>query len=283
MSASPMSIRQFAPAKINRFLHVLGRRADGYHNLQTLFQLLDAGDWLTIELIADEPTLILAHDLPFPPEDNLVMKAARLLQQEASCAQGARIHLEKNLPAGGGLGGGSSDAATALLSLNQLWNLDWSRQQLAALGLKLGADVPVFIHGHTAWGEGVGEQLGPVTLPEQTVLVLTPAIAISTALIFSHPDLPRQTPPLSLIAYLAGADTHNDCQALVRRLFPPVAEALAYLDQLQSQPGRLSGTGSSVFTIAPDLVTAQRWLQQAPCDGFVCSTINQSPAAAGYF
>lgn len=265
-----------APAKVNLFLHILGRRPDGYHELQTLFQLIAASDQLTFTP-QTHSAITLDHDLPFATEDNLIIKAARLLQRESACQLGVHIELVKQLPFGGGLGGGSSDAATTLLALNLLWDLHWPLARLATLGLQLGADVPVFVQGRTAWGEGIGEHLKPVDLPETTILVLTPDAAVSTASIFQHTDLPRKTPPLSWLDYQQGVPVRNDCEPLVRRLYPAVAEALDYLAQADGQPGHLSGTGSSVFKIASDPATAQRWLEQAPCRGFISQTCNVSP------
>ena len=186
-----------APAKLNLFLHITGRRPDGYHNLQTLFQFLDFGDQLTIVVI--NSGIELVSDLEgVEPEDNLIVKAARLLQQETGCRQGARIHLDKRLPMGGGLGGGSSNAATTLLGLNALWGLNLTIDQLTALGLKLGADVPVFVRGHSAFAEGVGEILTPIELQEAWFLILVPDARVNTAEMYGHGDLTRNSLPISV-------------------------------------------------------------------------------------
>ncbi|MCH2557368.1 MAG: 4-(cytidine 5'-diphospho)-2-C-methyl-D-erythritol kinase [Alcanivorax sp.] len=241
-----------APAKLNLLLHIIGRRADGYHDLQTLFALLDHGDTLHFR---PHDALTLTCDRPDLPVDehNLVLRAARLLQQASGCHQGAALHLEKRLPAGGGVGGGSSDAATALLGLNHLWGLNLTLEQLATLGLQLGADVPVFVHGRNAWAEGVGERLQAVDLPPQWFLVVNPGVAVSTARIFSDGELTRHTPAITLPASLGAAtfeallnQGHNDCEAVARRLFPPVDQALEWL-QREAGNARMTGTGACCF------------------------------------
>ncbi|UWN49079.1 4-diphosphocytidyl-2-C-methyl-D-erythritol kinase [Alcanivorax sp. ALC70] len=201
MTASPVRFSLPAPAKLNLFLHITGRRADGYHELQTLFALLDHGDTLHFQA-ADE--LTLSCDRPDPPVDetNLVLRAARLLRDVTGTNLGARLHLEKRLPAGGGVGGGSSDAATALCGLNHLWGLGLDEERLAGLGLRLGADVPVFVRGRNAWAEGVGERLQAVELPEQWFLVVDPGVAVPTARIFGDGELTRHTPAITLPASL---------------------------------------------------------------------------------
>src|SRR5690606_15613335 len=212
-----------SPAKLNLFLHITGRRADGYHTLQTLFQLLDYGDALTF---AASETLSLQPGLPgVASEDNLVLRAARLLQRQTGCDKGAKITLDKRLPLGGGIGGGSSNAATALLALNQLWNLRLTLAQLAALGLQLSADVPVFVRGRSAWAEGVGETLRPVALPERNYLILVPPCQVSTALIFSQQALTRNSSAITMAAFLREGG-RNDCETVVRLLYPEVAYAL---------------------------------------------------------
>ena len=277
-----------APAKLNLFLHVTGRRADGYHTLQTLFQLLDYGDTLHFEA-ADR--LSLQPELPGVPTDsNLIMRAARLLQQHTGCAYGAAIRLDKKLPLGGGIGGGSSNAATTLLALNQLWNLQLSLDVLATLGLQLGADVPVFVRGHTAWAEGVGEHLQPVALPPRNYLILVPPCAVSTAAIFSQPALTRNSSPITIAAFLRGGlretglnhrqTGHNDCEPVVRSLYPEVAFALDWLSQFG--PARMTGTGACVFADFADRAAAQSVLTQIPANyrGFVAMGVNVSPVHA---
>ncbi len=265
-----------APAKLNLFLHITGRRADGYHNLQTLFRMLDVGDELNFQ--ADSSGLIRfsCSDISIGGDDNLVVRAAKMLQPFAAEGAGVRIHLDKRTPMGGGLGGGSSDAATTLHALNQLWRLGLSTQQLADIGLKLGADVPVFVHGQTAFAEGVGEQLQPVALPDCWYLVVTPDAHVSTAAVFTHPDLIRDSKPLTL-ADLMTSPWRNDCQPLVERLCPQVAITLRWL--VEYAPSRMTGTGASVFAEFADELSARRALADLPanCRGFVARGLNQSP------
>ncbi|MBU0852374.1 MAG: 4-(cytidine 5'-diphospho)-2-C-methyl-D-erythritol kinase, partial [Gammaproteobacteria bacterium] len=200
-----------APAKLNLMLHILGRRADGYHELQTLFQFLDYGDELTFRPRADGQ-IRLHTDLPGVDHDsNLIVRAARLLQTHSGCAQGADIELSKHLPMGGGIGGGSSDAATTLLGLDHLWQTHLGEDTLAEIGLALGADVPVFVRGRAAFAEGVGERLQPVELNEPWYLIIAPQVSVSTAEIFSDPELTRNTPAITVRSLLAGGG-HNDCQ-----------------------------------------------------------------------
>ncbi|NIB40142.1 4-(cytidine 5'-diphospho)-2-C-methyl-D-erythritol kinase [Pseudomaricurvus alkylphenolicus] len=266
-----------APAKLNLFLHITGRRTDGYHNLQTLFQLLDRGDQLSFEL-RDDNRLTLAPEMDTVPfEDNLIIRAARLLQQRSNIACGADIQLQKKLPMGGGIGGGSSNAATTLLALNRLWQLDLSLDQLAELGRQLGADVPVFVRGQTAWAEGVGEKLQPIDMPEKWYLVVTPDCHVSTAEIFSHKDLTRDSSNITVAAFLEQGAT-NDCQELVQTLYPPVDKALQWLGQHAS--AKMTGTGASVFAPFDSEAAASAVLEQAPAEfsGFVAKGVNQSPA-----
>lgn len=238
------STRWPAPAKINLFLHVVGRRADGYHLLQTLFQFLDYGDQLHFDLRPDG-RIRRVHELPgVPPDQDLVVRAARLLQAKSGVTQGADIRVEKLLPMGGGLGGGSSNAATALVALNELWQARLGVAALAKLGLALGADVPVFVHGQAAWAEGVGERLTPYEAEEASVLVVHPGCQVPTAMIFDHPDLTRDTPPIKLHDFSL-ARSHNDCEPVTRRLYPEVGRALDWLARYA--PARMSGTGACVF------------------------------------
>ncbi|MCL6415192.1 4-(cytidine 5'-diphospho)-2-C-methyl-D-erythritol kinase [Aestuariirhabdus sp. Z084] len=264
-----------APAKINLFLHITGRRNDGYHELQTLFQFLDIGDSLSFES-QDDTNIDLCPVLPgVPNASNLIVQAAQRLQQATGCQQGARIQLNKYLPMGGGLGGGSSDAATTLIALNQLWGTGLSLQELASLGLELGADVPVFIGGYACWAEGVGEQLSPVTLPTPWYLIVLPGCEVATAEVFGHPDLRRDSPPITLQTYQQGL-TRNDCEALVRRLKPAVDNGLTWLRQYG--PGAMSGTGASLFCPFDSERAAQQALSQlpAPMKGFVAQGCNRS-------
>ncbi|HVL75286.1 MAG TPA: 4-(cytidine 5'-diphospho)-2-C-methyl-D-erythritol kinase [Noviherbaspirillum sp.] len=236
-----------APAKLNLFLHVTGRRADGYHELQTVFQLLDRGDVLHFRL-REDGEIRRVSDLPgVPAENDLVVRAARLLQSHAGCAQGVDIAVEKHLPMGGGLGGGSSDAATTLLALNHLWRTGLSRTELMQLGLRLGADVPFFVFGQNAFAEGVGEALVAVATPDCWYVVVEPGVETPTAQIFSDPHLTRDTKAVR-ISDFSGASVgfgKNDLQAVATRLFAPISEALGWLGQFGQ--ARMTGSGACVF------------------------------------
>ncbi|WAN10728.1 4-(cytidine 5'-diphospho)-2-C-methyl-D-erythritol kinase [Stutzerimonas balearica] len=257
--ATPLTLP--APAKLNLMLHVLGRREDGYHELQTLFQFLDHGDELTFARREDGQIRLLS-DLPgVDHESNLIVRAARLLQQQGDDVPGADITLVKRLPMGGGIGGGSSDAATTLLGLNRLWNLGLDLDRLAQLGLSLGADVPVFVRGHAAFAEGVGERLQPVELPEPWYLVAVPQVSVSTAEIFSDPELTRNTPPITVRSLLAGGG-HNDCQPVVEKRYPQVRNALSLLNKFV--PARMTGTGACVFGSFPNEGEADKVRRQLP-------------------
>jgi len=265
-----------APAKLNLMLHITGRREDGYHNLQTLFQFLDYGDQLQFDALSSAEIEVISDLSGIPNEDNLIYRAALLLQQHSNCQQGARIHLEKILPMGAGLGGGSSDAATTLIALNQLWNLNIELAELAGLGLQLGADVPVFVRGYAAWAEGIGEQLTAVTLPEFWYLVLTPDCHVSTAEIFSHKELTRNTSAITIAAALKGGG-RNDCEAVVSTLYPQVKQALIWLNQFAA--ARMTGTGASIFASFETQDQAQQVLDQLPdtLRGFIAQGENISP------
>lgn len=250
-----------APAKLNLMLHILGRRADGYHELQTLFQFLDHGDELSFSL-REDGQIRLHTDLPGVDHDsNLIVRAARLLQRESGCTLGADIELTKRLPMGGGIGGGSSDAATTLLGLDHLWRLDLGEDRLAGLGLALGADVPVFVRGHAAFAEGVGERLQPVDLEEPWFLVLAPQVSVSTAEIFADPELTRNTPAITVRSLLAGGG-HNDCQPVVERRYPEVRNALSLLNKFV--PASMTGTGACVFGSFPNEGEADKVRRQLP-------------------
>ena len=250
-----------APAKLNLMLHILGRRADGYHELQTLFQFLDCGDELGFALRQDGVIQLHTSIDDVPHDSNLIVRAACLLQQHANCALGADIWLDKRLPMGGGIGGGSSDAATTLLGLNHLWQLHYSEDQLAELGLNLGADVPVFVRGHAAFAEGVGEKLQPVTLSEPWFLVAIPQVLVSTAEIFSDPELTRDTPPIKVRSLLEGGG-RNDCQPVVTKRYQEVRNALILLNKFV--PTRLTGTGACVFGSFPNQDDADKVARQLP-------------------
>lgn len=249
-----------APAKLNLFLHITGRRPDGYHELQSIFQFLDCCDYIHCE-ITDEPSIVRLTDVPgVPAESDLIVRAAQALQKRIGGQQGVRLSIKKTLPMGGGIGGGSSDAATVLLALNYLWDAQCSVDELADLGLTLGADVPVFVRGHTAWAEGVGEQLTAVDVPEPWYVVLHPEVSISTAVIFNDSELTRDSDAITIRDFLAGAG-RNDCEPVVRCHYPAVAEALDWLDQ--HGKGRLTGTGSCVFSAFDTQEQAERVSQLA--------------------
>ena len=250
-----------APAKLNLMLHILGRRADGYHELQTLFQFLDFGDELGFALRNDGQIHLHTEIAGVPHDSNLIVRAARLLQAASGTALGADIWLDKRLPMGGGIGGGSSDAATTLLGLNHLWGAQLSEDQLAALGLQLGADVPVFVRGRAAFAEGVGERLTPVELEEPWFLVVAPQVFVSTAEVFSDPELTRDTPPIKVRSLLAGGG-HNDCLPVVQKRYPEVRNALILLNKFVQ--AKLTGTGACIFGSFPNRDNADKVARQLP-------------------
>lgn len=264
-----------APAKLNLFLHILGRRDDGYHLLETLFQFLDHGDELTYA-VRDDGEVRLHADIPGVPHDsNLIVKAARRLKEQSGSPLGVDIWLDKRLPMGGGIGGGSSDAATTLVGLNHLWNLGWNEDRLAALGLTLGADVPVFVLGRAAFAEGVGEILTPMEPEEPWYLVLVPQVSVSTAEIFSDPLLTRDTPPIK-VRPVPAANGRNDCSATVERRYPDVRNALNLLGKFTE--AKLTGTGSCVFGAFPSKAEADKVsaLLTESLPGFVAKGSNVS-------
>ena len=264
-----------APAKLNLFLHITGRRADGYHELQTLFRLLDWGDHMYFSANNSGEITLGGSELNIPPAQNLIVRAALALPR-LDGRQGAHVELHKRIPEGGGLGGGSSNAATTLLALNQLWELGLSTTQLQQLGAQLGADVPVFTAGHTAWAEGIGEILRPVNLADSWYLVIAPQCHVSTAEIFSNEPLTRNTSPIKIAAFFEG-HSRNDCQDLVRSLHPEVDNALKWLDNFGE--ARLTGTGACVFASFPNEQQARLALGQLPdpMTGFVAKGVNTSP------
>jgi 4-diphosphocytidyl-2-C-methyl-D-erythritol kinase len=269
-----------APAKLNLMLRVVGRREDGYHLLQTLFRFIDHGDEVGLR-VREDGTIRRVNDLPGVAEDDdLAVRAARLLQAATGTSLGADIEVEKRLPMGAGLGGGSSDAATVLVALNHLWRTGLSRPELQALGLKLGADVPVFVHGESALGEGVGERLTPVALPPAWYVVLTPPVSVSTAAVFSAPDLKRDSKMIKIqgfsaadLAYLAV----NDLQDLVCRQYPEVSRHLAWLEQFG--PALMTGSGAAVFASFETEADAAAVILQLPRDmrGFAARGLDRHP------
>jgi len=279
-----------APAKINLFLHVTGRRADGYHELQTVFRLLDFHDTLRIRPTADGRIRRVSGNAQVAEDDDLVVRAARLLQQHTRCTLGAEIGVEKRIPMGGGLGGGSSDAATTLLALNHLWQLGLSREELQALGIQLGADVPVFIFGKNAWAEGIGEKLQAIALQPRHYLVITPAVHVSTAEIFTSKELTRDTNPTTIAAFsreafsgqLFNGSFHNDLESAVFRHYPAVAACMTWLSSFA--PARMSGSGASVFAEFATLDEAKAAYDALPGEiagtrvsGFTASSLEQHP------
>ena len=267
-----------APAKLNLFLHVTGRRADGYHDLQTVFQLLDWGDNLGIEITSDGRIERLEGPADIAPADDLSVRAAQALQVACGVRQGARLRVRKRMPVGGGLGGGSSDAATVLGVLNLLWGTGLGLAELAALGLQLGSDIPIFVHGSSAWAEGRGEKLTPMELPPAWYLIVWPGVAVATAGIFQAPELTRNSPLIAIRA-LSPGQTRNDCEPLVRSRYPAVAAALDWVGA--RAPARLSGTGSCVFASFASAAAAERVAARVPdvWTSFVARGMNRSPLA----
>jgi 4-diphosphocytidyl-2-C-methyl-D-erythritol kinase len=271
-----------APAKLNLCLHVTGRRADGYHLLQTVFQLIDVCDEDPRRVVPGGAIRRPEGPAGVAPDADLAVRAARLLQTVSGCRLGAELRVRKRIPAGGGLGGGSSDAATVLVALNALWGLDWPVERLAALGLQLGADVPVFVHGRSAWAEGVGERLAPIDLPAAWYLVVCPDCAVSTAEIFSAPELTRNTPETTISGFLSTGG-RNDCEPVVRRRYPAVAAALDWVSARSGDyPAKLTGTGGCVFAAFGTEGEARAALAGLPprWTGFAARGLAESPLLA---
>lgn len=273
-----------APAKLNLFLHVVGRRDDGYHLLQTLFQFLDLHDELTFSPTVDGRIHLATPLAGVPPERDLTVRAALALKAATGVSAGVEIGVRKRIPLGGGLGGGSSDAATTLLALNALWRLHLPLEDLAGLGVELGADVPVFVHGHAAWAEGVGERLTPVDPPCPWYLVLVPPVHVPTAAVFraykeaQERQLTHYSPPITIRDFRAGSG-HNDLESLVRALYPPVDAALTWLAGFGD--ARMTGSGACVFLPVESAEAGRALLAQAPCVGFVARGLNVHPLHAG--
>jgi 4-diphosphocytidyl-2-C-methyl-D-erythritol kinase len=269
-----------APAKINLFLHITGRRENGYHTLQSVFQLLDFYDTLKLKTTNTGEIIRINHVEGVPTTEDLCMRAAVKLQQATGCKMGVEYLIEKNIPMGGGLGGGSSDAATMLLALNQLWQLHLSRKELMQIGLSLGADVPVFVFGQNAWAEGVGEDLTEISLEPSYYVVLTPPVHVSTAQVFANSTLTRDTKPLKIADFSSGANSdvfRNDLEAVVSKEFPAVASTLNWLRQY-GKP-RMSGSGASVFLAVNSKQEADAIFAQKPKGnaGFVAKSLNRHP------
>jgi len=277
MSSRPMSSRLWpAPAKLNLLLHITGQREDGYHLLQTVFQFLDFSDMLDFTVRDDGVISRQSNWQGVVEEDDLIVRAAKALQQESGCQSGVDINLDKRLPAGAGLGGGSSDAATTLVALNHLWGLELTVDILADIGLNLGADVPVFVHGQAAWAEGVGEQLTPIEPKEFWYLVVRPDCCISTMEVFNSSDLTRNTPAIRIRDFLRDGG-HNDCESVVKDLYQEVAEALDWLGQFAV--AKMTGTGSCVFAGFDKQQQAESVYEKLPqgWEGFVAKGLNHSP------
>jgi 4-diphosphocytidyl-2-C-methyl-D-erythritol kinase len=266
-----------APAKLNLFLHVTGRRADGYHELQTVFQLIELCDTVAIAVRSDGAIERPEGPAEVPPEADLVVRAARALQAASGTPLGATLRVRKRIPMGGGLGGGSSDAATVLLALNRLWDCRLDIEELARLGLPLGADVPVFIRGFSAWAEGVGERLVPIELPERWYVVIHPGVGVSTREVFQSPELTRNSPLITIRAFFE-AGGRNDCEPVVRARCPEVAAALDWLSRYA--PARLTGTGSCIFASCASAIEAERIAARVPdaWTSFVARGLDISPA-----
>ena len=274
MAIAPFTLS--APAKINLCLLITGRRPDGYHDLQTAFQMLDICDTLSFEL-SDQ--LSVESNIDLPVQTNLVYLAAKLLQEFSETKQGATIHLDKFLPMGAGLGGGSSDAATTLLGLNRLWNLNISAEELMRLGRQLGADVPVFVFAQSAWGEGIGEVLTPLVLKSSFYLIVSPNCHVDTARIFSHPELTRDSSTITIARFLEHG-ARNDCEIVVRELYPEVDEVLLWLNKWG--PAKMTGTGSCVFLQFDSRLEAQSVAKQVPeqWTTFVAQGLDKSPVVS---
>tara|TARA_R110002050_G_scaffold269917_2_gene412596 strand:- start:140216 stop:141046 length:831 start_codon:yes stop_codon:yes gene_type:complete len=265
-----------SPAKLNLFLHITGRRSNGYHELQTVFQFLDYGDTLSFETTVEPHIQLLTQIEGVEHDSNLIVRAAKALQQHTGVTQGALISLDKRLPMGGGLGGGSSNAATTLVALNRLWDCRFSNDELAQIGLKLGADVPVFIHGYAAWAEGVGEKLSPILPPEPWYVVIVPPCHVSTSEIFSTTELTRDCEPITISRFLSG-EGRNVCEDVVKYRYPAVFEALSWLAQYGQ--ARMTGTGGCVFVDVNNQQQAQKIVDDLPeyWQGFVAKGCNSSP------
>lgn len=265
-----------APAKLNLFLHITGRRADGYHELQTVFQFIDLQDTITLANRSDQQINRVTSWSEVAEEDDLMVRAAQKLANSCGISAGVDITIEKHIPMGAGLGGGSSDAATVLCGLNLLWGLDLSNRELADIGITLGADVPIFIYGHAAWAEGTGEILTSIDPPEDNYLLIVPPAHVSTAEIFNHPALTRDSSPIKIADFLEGQG-QNDLEAVVRQEYPVIDDTMNWLQHFSN--ARMTGTGAGVFITTDSAREAQNIAQQAPADWrcFVTRGLNTSP------
>jgi 4-diphosphocytidyl-2-C-methyl-D-erythritol kinase len=271
-------VRYPAPAKLNLFLHVVGRRPDGYHLLQTAFTFIDRRDFLSFAIRSDGVVTRVDGPEEIPADSDLCVRAARLLQAKSHCRLGVSINLEKHLPAGAGLGGGSSDAATTLIVLNRLWGLDYSRETLQAIGLELGADVPVFIFGRSAFAEGIGEKLQPLDVPKVWYVVLTPPVHVPTQLIFADVELTRDSIPLKISDFSEVAP-RNDLEPVAARRFPEIKQYLQWLEEYS--PARMTGSGSAVFAVFSNQGEAETVFKALPetMQGFVAEGWSVHPLA----
>jgi 4-diphosphocytidyl-2-C-methyl-D-erythritol kinase len=280
-AGGPGETRWPAPAKLNLFLHIVGRRPNGYHELQTVFQLIDLCDSLSVHVRQDGLIERPVGPADVAPEDDLVVRAARALQARTGVRLGATLRVFKKIPQGGGLGGGSSDAATTLLALNRLWGCGLSIDELAGIGLPLGADVPVFVRGSSAWAEGVGDRLTPLELPERWFVVIHPGVGVATRDVFQAPELTRNSPVITIRAFLgSGAPIgggRNDCEPVVRARYGEVADALDWLSRYA--PARLTGTGSCIFAACARAIDAERIAARVPdrWKSYIARGLNVSP------
>ena len=268
-------IRVPSPAKINLFLHITGRRENGYHELQTIFQLIDLYDWMSFEITQDD-SIKIEGLAAVQLEQNLIYRAAQVLRPHAKQPCGLNIHIEKNIPMGAGLGGGSSNAATTLIVLNQLWQCDLTEQQLAAYALQLGADVPIFVFGRNAWAEGIGEKLSFIDLTQKQFIILKPDCFISTQQLFLQKSLTRDSKITTFCAYqLEPSLFGNNFEPVAQQLYPEVEEAMHYLDQFGQ--AKLTGTGACVFAEVTQEMNLEHILQHAPCKAYLVNSLVESP------
>ena len=265
-----------SPAKLNLMLHITGRRADGYHLLQTVFQFIDLNDQMRFKVTKSPQISRINSQSPIAETDDIALRAASMLQSRYGVKRGAEIAIEKNIPIGGGLGGGSSNAATSLLALNYLWGLNKSTRELAEIGLELGADVPVFVHGFAAWADGVGERLNPIQLPQPWYLVIYPKINVSTAEIFNARELTRDCDAITIRAFLEGAGV-NVCETVARKRYPAIGEALDWLNLYAE--ARMTGTGACIFAPFDSLKAAEGVKSRLPLhwQGFIARGMNRNP------